>query len=69
MNPSTIEELEEALEELFPGGCIIETDNHGQLIVYTGLVEDEDGELSPFDPDDNEDYEELPEEEDEDTED
>lgn len=45
-----LEELEEALDELFPGGFSIETDSHGQLIVYTNLKqEDEDGELMPFD--------------------
>lgn len=45
------EELEEALDELFPGGFSIETDNHGQLIIYTGLIESdtEEGELVPFD--------------------
>lgn len=49
------EELEEALDELFPGGFSIETDNHGQLVIYTGLVEDEDGELVPSDLEEDED--------------
>jgi hypothetical protein len=42
------EELQEALEELLPGGFSIEEDNHGQLIVYTNMKQDEDGELSTF---------------------
>lgn len=44
-----IEELEEALDEVLPGGFQIETDNNGQIIVYTGLKQDDDGELVPFD--------------------
>ncbi len=51
-----IEELEEALDELFPGGFSIETDNHGQVIVYTGLKQDEDGELLPIDVEEDEDF-------------
>ena len=51
-----IEELEEALDELFPGGFSIETDNHGQVIVYTGLKQDEDGELLPIDIEEDEDF-------------
>ena len=49
------EELEEALDELFPGGFSIETDNHGQLVIYTGLVEDDEGELIPADLEEDED--------------
>jgi hypothetical protein len=51
-----IEELEEALDELFPGGFSIETDNHGQVIVYTGLKQDEDGELLPIEIEEDEDF-------------
>jgi hypothetical protein len=51
-----IEELEEALDELFPGGFSIETDNHGQIVVYTGLKQDDDGELSAFDTEEDEDF-------------
>lgn len=51
-----IEELEEALDELFPGGFSIETDSHGQVIVYTGLKQDEDGELLPIDIEEDEDF-------------
>ena len=50
-----IEELEEALDDLFPGGFSIETDNHGQLIVYTGLTQEDDGELVAFDSEEDED--------------
>jgi hypothetical protein len=53
-----IEELEEALDELFPNGFSIETDNNGQLVIYTGLKhhDDEEGELVPFDLEEDEDY-------------
>jgi hypothetical protein len=51
-----IEELEEALDELFPAGFAIEADKHGQLIVYTGLTQDEDGELSSMDTEEDEDF-------------
>ena len=49
------EELEEALDELFPNGFAIETDNHGQLIIYTGLTENDDEELVPMDVEEDED--------------
>lgn len=58
-----IEELEEALNEILPRGFTIDTDDDGQLIVYTHLVEDEDGELYEYEGDEEED------EEDEDSED
>jgi hypothetical protein len=48
------EELEEALDDLFPGGFSIETDNHGQLVIYTGLVQDDEGELIPADLEEDE---------------
>jgi hypothetical protein len=67
----TLEDLEEALEELFPNGFEIDTDSEGQIIIYTNLMEDEDGELVEFEePDDedteydDEDEEDPPEEED-----
>ena len=51
-----IEDLEEALDELFPDrNFSIETDNHGQVIIYTGLKQDDDGELVLFESDDDED--------------
>lgn len=42
------EELAEELEDLLPSGYSIEVDKHGQIIIFTGLIEDEDGELIPF---------------------
>ena len=52
-----IEELEEALEELFPDrNWSIETDSHGQIVIYTGLKEEEDGELVLFDAEEDEDF-------------
>jgi hypothetical protein len=50
-----LESLEEALDELFPGGFSIETDSHGQIVIYTGLKSDEDGELSTIDSEEDED--------------
>lgn len=48
-----LEELEEALEEILPG-FQIETDKHGQIIIFTGMIQDEDGELLTMDDDDGE---------------
>lgn len=45
----TIDEMEEALNDLFPNGYVLEEDNHGQIVIYTGLCQDDDGELLPFD--------------------
>jgi hypothetical protein len=50
-----IEELEDALEDILPNGFSIETDNHGQIIIYTGLAQDDDGELIDFVEEDEED--------------
>ena len=54
-----IEELEEALDELFPNGFSIEYDNHGQVVIYTGLKkqddDDGDGDLIPIDVEEDED--------------
>lgn len=50
-----ITEFEEALSEILPNGFSIETDNRGQLIIYTNLTEDEDGELIDFEGEDDED--------------
>lgn len=69
MNISNIEDLEEALEDLLPGYSI-EADKHGQLIIFTGLREDEDGELHPIEEEVDEDLdpdtERLEDEDDED---
>lgn len=46
----TFDELEEALEEIIPGFSIGE-DNHGQLIIYTNLRQNDDGELEDFEED------------------
>lgn len=50
-----IDELEEELSQILPHGFTIETDNHGQLIIYTGWSQDDDGELIDFEGDDEED--------------
>jgi len=49
-----LESLEEALDEILPAGYSIETDSHGQIIIYTGLTQEDDGELSPFDSEEDE---------------
>lgn len=52
-----IEDLEEALDELFPErNFSIETDKHGQVVIYTGLKQEEDGELIPMDVEEDEDF-------------
>jgi hypothetical protein len=58
-----LEELHDALEEVFPDGFHLETDEDGQLIVHTRLCEDDDGELMAFESDDDDD-EDLEEDED-----
>ena len=59
-----IEELEEILEEALQPGFSIETDKHGQIVILTGLKQDDDGELVPVeddevDPDADPDFESL----------
>jgi len=51
-----IEELEEALDDLLPGGFSIETNSKGEVIIYTGLKQDEDGELTTMDVEEDEDF-------------
>lgn len=65
------EDLEEALDELLPPGYSIETDRHGQIIIFSNLKQDEDGELFAItddeaDPDFDNDFNPLDEEDDED---
>ena len=55
MSVSNLEELEEALSEILPRGFTIETDDNGQLVIYTGLSSDEDGELMEFEGDEDDD--------------
>ena len=43
-----IDELEEALEELLGDGFTLDEDSHGQLVIWTGLCQDDDGELVEF---------------------
>jgi hypothetical protein len=50
-----IEELEEALSEILPTGFQIETSASGQLVIYTGLQQDEDGELEDFEREEEDD--------------
>lgn len=51
-----IDELEEELDTLFPGGFSIETDSNGQIVIYTHLIQDDDGELSTMDEEESEDF-------------
>lgn len=65
-----IEELEEALSEVLSFGFEITTNKKGEVIILTGMKEDEDGELISLeeedDPDADPDFEPLEDEEDED---
>jgi len=49
-----IEELEEILEDILPIGFRIEADDHGQLIIFTGLTKDDDGDLVDFESEEDE---------------
>lgn len=40
-----LEDLEELLSDYLPGGFRLETNKKGEVIVYTGLRQDDDGEL------------------------
>jgi len=59
-----LEDMEEALETIFPKGCRIETDDDGQVVIYTGLTENDEGELVPIgsseDEEDDEDSDHVP---------
>lgn len=66
-----LEDLEEALADILPAGFQIEIGKRGQLVVYTNLLQDEDGELVDFDSEESEDLDfdsesELPSLDDED---
>lgn len=50
-----IEDLEEALSDFLPAGFQIETNKHGELVIHTGLRQDDDGELVDIDEDQDED--------------
>jgi hypothetical protein len=49
---NSIEELEEALEDVLPAGFQIETDKNGRVFIVTNYRENDDGELVPLDDDD-----------------
>lgn len=44
----TMEDLEEGLIDLLGDGYQIDVDSEGQIIIYTGLRETEDGDLEEF---------------------
>ncbi len=46
-----LDELEEALAEILPADFHIDTDKHGEVIIFTGLRQDDDGELVGTDQD------------------
>jgi hypothetical protein len=51
-----LDELEEALEEILPKGFTIDTDDNGEIVIYTGLAHDDDDEcLIKFVKDDEDD--------------
>jgi len=43
-----MEDLEEGLIDLLGDGYQIDVDNEGQIVIYTGLCENDDGELETF---------------------
>lgn len=71
-----LEELEEELDAILDSSFRIEVDSNGQVVIFTGLCQDDDGELVEcdidFDEDDEEDedfdpdFEPLDEEDDDD---
>lgn len=66
-----LSELEDALDEILPPGFHVSIDKKGQVVIFTGLTKDEDGELVSMDDDDEDpdfdpDFEPLTDEEEED---
>ncbi len=59
-----LEDLEEYLSDFLPTGFRIDTNKKGELIIYTGLIQEEDGELTDLkEPEDeSEEESEFPEE-------
>jgi len=51
-NPVEIEHLAQLINSLANIGCHLETDNYGQIIIYTGVCQDDDGCLHPIEYDD-----------------
>ena len=45
----TIQDLRTNLEKFMPTWCEITTDNYGQIIIYTNLIENDNNELVPID--------------------
>jgi len=45
-NPQTFSELEARVTKNFPNGTM-EEDLQGQILIYTGLVENKDGDIIP----------------------
>lgn len=41
----TLEDLRISMQNFMPTWVEIETDNDGQIIIYTGMMEDKSGEL------------------------
>lgn len=49
-----MQDLEEALSEILPIGFRLEKNRRGQVIIYTNLMMDEDGELIDYENDEEE---------------
>lgn len=61
-----LEDLEEYLSDFLPTGFRIDINKKGELIIYTGLIQDDDGELTDLkepEEDESEEESEFPEEE------
>lgn len=53
----TFDELEELIRDVLPSNFTIGTDKKGQIVIFTGLKQDEDGELLDIEDDlDEEDF-------------
>lgn len=50
-----LDDLEEGLESILPSGFQIEADAHGQIVIFTGLRQEDDGELVDYVSSDEED--------------
>ena len=58
----TLDDLEEALADILPAGFSIEKNKHGEVIIFTGLSLDDDGELDDFESDDEDEDPDLSDE-------
>jgi len=51
-----LDDLEDALNEILPGGFSIESTKEGEIVIFTHLMEDDDGELVDLELDEDDDF-------------